>query len=48
MANLFAQGEALAFGKTLEEVQAEGVPEHQQAHRVFPATDRARRSSPSG
>jgi len=36
MANLFAQGEALAFGKTLEEVQAEGVPEHQQPHRVFP------------
>jgi glucose-6-phosphate isomerase len=36
MANLFAQGEALAFGKTLDEVVAEGVPEHQQAHRVFP------------
>ena len=36
MANLFAQGEALAFGKTLDEVIAEGVPVHQQAHRVFP------------
>jgi len=36
MANLFAQGEALAFGKTLDEVVAEGVPSHQQAHRVFP------------
>jgi len=36
MANLFAQGEALAFGKTLQEVVAEGVPPHQQAHRVFP------------
>ena len=36
MANLFAQGEALAFGKTLAEVIAEGIPEHQQAHRVFP------------
>jgi glucose-6-phosphate isomerase len=36
MANLFAQGEALAFGKTLDEVIAEGIPEHQQAHRVFP------------
>ena len=36
MANLFAQGEALAFGKTLEEVIAEGIPPHQQAHRVFP------------
>ena len=31
MANLFAQGEALAFGKTLDEVIAEGIPEHQQA-----------------
>ena len=36
MANLFAQGEALAFGKTLQEVEAEGVPSHQQPHRVFP------------
>ena len=36
MANLFAQGEALAFGKTLDEVVAEGVPAHQQVHRVFP------------
>jgi glucose-6-phosphate isomerase len=36
MANLFAQGEALAVGKTDDEVVAEGVPEHQQAHRVFP------------
>ena len=36
MANLFAQGEALAFGKTLDEVRADGIPEHQQAHRVFP------------
>jgi glucose-6-phosphate isomerase len=36
MANLFAQGEALAFGKTLDEVVAEGIPEHQRAARVFP------------
>ena len=36
ISNLFAQGEALAFGKTLAEVRADGVPEHQQAHRVFP------------
>ena len=36
MANLFAQGEALAFGKTIDEVIAEGIPAHQQAHRVFP------------
>jgi glucose-6-phosphate isomerase len=35
-ANLFAQGEALAFGKTLDEVIAEGIPAHQQPHRVFP------------
>ena len=27
MANVFAQAEALAFGKTAEEVQAEGMPE---------------------
>ena len=36
VANLFAQGEALAFGKTLDEVIAEGIPEHQQHARVFP------------
>ena len=36
VANLLAQGEALAFGKTLHEVRDEGIPEHQQAHRVFP------------
>jgi glucose-6-phosphate isomerase len=36
MANLFAQTEALAFGKTLDEVIADGVAEHQRAHRVFP------------
>ncbi|HET7726254.1 MAG TPA: glucose-6-phosphate isomerase [Candidatus Limnocylindrales bacterium] len=35
MANLFAQAEALAFGKTREEVEADGVPAHQVAHRVF-------------
>jgi len=35
MANLFAQGEALAFGKTAEEVQAEGTPEWLVPHRVF-------------
>ncbi|MFE0760858.1 glucose-6-phosphate isomerase [Streptomyces smyrnaeus] len=36
MANLFAQGQALAFGKTAEEVRAEGVPEAQVPHRTFP------------
>ena len=35
MANFFAQTEALAFGRTREEVQAEGVPEDQVPHRVF-------------
>ncbi|MGW4169950.1 glucose-6-phosphate isomerase [Streptomyces chartreusis] len=35
MANLFAQGQALAFGKTADEVRAEGVPEAQVAHRTF-------------
>ena len=35
MANLFAQTEALAFGKTADEVRAEGVPEELVPHRVF-------------
>ncbi|MTE18537.1 glucose-6-phosphate isomerase [Streptomyces sp. TRM43335] len=35
MANLFAQGQALAFGKTEEEVRAEGVAEEQVPHRTF-------------
>jgi glucose-6-phosphate isomerase len=35
MANLFAQAEALAFGRTREEVEAEGVPERQVPHRTF-------------
>jgi glucose-6-phosphate isomerase len=35
MANLFAQTEALAFGKTREQVEAEGVPAFQVPHRVF-------------
>ncbi len=35
MANLFAQTEALAFGKTAEEAAAEGIPAHQVPHRVF-------------
>jgi glucose-6-phosphate isomerase len=36
MANFFAQTEALAFGKTAEEVRAEGVPERLVPHRTFP------------
>jgi glucose-6-phosphate isomerase len=35
MANVFAQAEALAFGKTAEEVKAEGVPEELVPHKVF-------------
>jgi glucose-6-phosphate isomerase len=35
MANVFAQTEALAFGKTKEEVAAEGVPAAQVPHRTF-------------
>ena len=36
MANFFAQTEALAFGKTRAEVEAEGVAAPQVPHRVFP------------
>jgi glucose-6-phosphate isomerase len=35
MANVFAQTEALAFGKTSEQVKAEGTPEWLVPHRVF-------------
>jgi glucose-6-phosphate isomerase len=35
IANMFAQGEALAFGKTPEEVMAEGCPDWLVPHRVF-------------
>lgn len=34
-ANVFAQGEALAMGKTLQEVLDEGTPESLAPHRVF-------------
>src|SRR5262249_3791142 len=34
-ANFFAQTEALAFGKTAAEVQAEGVPPALVAHKTF-------------
>jgi glucose-6-phosphate isomerase len=36
MANVFAQAEALAFGKTGQEVRAEGVPTWLAPHRTFP------------
>ena len=35
LANMFAQAEALAFGKTAEEVRAEGTREDLVPHRVF-------------
>ena len=35
IANMFAQAEALAFGKTLEQVRAEGTPDWLVPHRVF-------------
>src|ERR1035437_8217829 len=35
MANVFAQTEALAFGKTAEQVKSEGTPEWLVPHRVF-------------
>jgi glucose-6-phosphate isomerase len=35
LANVFAQTEALAFGKTPEEVKAEGTPDWLVPHRVF-------------
>ena len=35
MSNVFAQGEALAFGKTPEQVRAEGTPEEVVPHRVM-------------
>jgi glucose-6-phosphate isomerase len=35
MANVFAQTEALAFGKTPEQVRAEGTPDWLVPHRVF-------------
>ncbi len=35
LANVFAQAEALAFGKTPEEVKAEGTPDWLVPHRVF-------------
>jgi glucose-6-phosphate isomerase len=35
LANVFAQSEALAFGKTADEVRAEGVAEWLVPHRTF-------------
>jgi Glucose-6-phosphate isomerase len=38
LANVFAQAEALAFGKTPEQVKAEGTPDWLVPHRVFEVT----------
>jgi glucose-6-phosphate isomerase len=38
MSNFFAQTEALAFGRTADEVRALGVPEKLVPHRVFPGS----------
>lgn len=35
MCNFFAQADALAYGKTSEELKAEGVPEHLVPHKTF-------------
>jgi glucose-6-phosphate isomerase len=35
VANMIAQGEALAFGKSADEVRSEGVPEILVPHKVF-------------
>jgi glucose-6-phosphate isomerase len=35
LANVIAQAEAMAFGKTLEEVKADGVPDWLAPHKVF-------------
>ncbi|KAH7301988.1 hypothetical protein KP509_23G051400 [Ceratopteris richardii] len=35
MCNFFAQADALAYGKTNEELKAEGVPEHLVPHKTF-------------
>ena len=35
MANVFAQAEALAFGKTADEVRADGTPDRLMPHRTF-------------
>ena len=38
MANVFAQAEALAFGKTAEQVKAEGTPDWLVPHECLKAT----------
>ena len=44
LANVLAQSEALAFGKTAAEVRDEGSPDWLVPHRTFPGTVRRTRS----
>ncbi|GMA24099.1 glucose-6-phosphate isomerase [Luteimicrobium album] len=46
LANFFAQTKALAFGKTADEVRAEGTPRRSSRPACSPGTVRRRRSSP--
>ncbi len=46
MSNVFAQAEALAFGKTAEQVREEGTPEAIVPHRTMPGNRPPTRSSP--
>ena len=36
MANFFAQPDALAYGKTIDELKAENVPDELLSHKMFP------------
>ncbi len=47
-ANIFAQAEALAFGKTRQEVKAEGTPDWLIPHRVFEGNRYVRHDSGGG
>ena len=44
MSSCFAQAQVLAFGRTAEEVAADGTPAALVAHKVMPGTTRARPS----
>ncbi len=48
LANVFAQGEALAFGKLSEQVRAEGSPDWLVPHRTFEGNRPSTRCSSSG
>src|SRR6202040_2879531 len=46
LANVFAQAEALAFGKTQEQVKAEGIPDWLVPHRAFQGNRRSKTLPP--